>query len=52
MRFRNVPVCIPTLERGNEQKVPAHKMGLVWRFDATELGEWLKSGRFGYPNEE
>ena len=25
-------------------KIPAHKMGRKWRFDAKELDEWLKSG--------
>ncbi|MBU1318827.1 MAG: helix-turn-helix domain-containing protein [candidate division Zixibacteria bacterium] len=28
-----------------EGDLPAHRMGRVWRFDAEELDEWLKSGR-------
>ena len=26
-------------------KVPAHKMGRAWRFDAEELDDWMKQGR-------
>lgn len=28
-----------------KEKVPAHKMGREWRFDAEELDAWLKSDR-------
>lgn len=26
-------------------KVPAHKMGRVWRFDEEELDQWLRSDK-------
>ena len=32
-------------------KVPAHKMGRVWRFDAEELDEWLKAGKLALLKE-
>jgi len=28
-----------------EGDLPAHRMGRVWRFDARELDEWLKTGK-------
>jgi len=31
-------------ELARNGKVPAHKMGRVWRFDPKELDKWLKSG--------
>jgi len=27
-----------------EGDLPAHRMGRVWRFDAEELDQWLKTG--------
>ena len=30
-----------------EGKLPAHKVGRQWRFDAKELEKWLKSGKLG-----
>jgi len=26
-------------------RVPAHKVGRSWRFDASELDDWMKQGR-------
>jgi len=28
-----------------EGDLPAHRMGRVWRFDAEELDQWLKTGK-------
>ncbi len=28
-----------------EGKLPAHKIGWQWRFDAKELDRWIKSGK-------
>lgn len=36
----------------NEEKVPAHKAGREWRFDAEELDEWMKSGKLASPKDE
>ena len=33
-------------------KVPAHKMGRAWRFDAEELDEWLKAGKLALPEDK
>ncbi len=27
-------------------RTPAHKVGYTWRFDAAELDQWLKEGKF------
>jgi excisionase family DNA binding protein len=32
-------------------KVPAHKMGRAWRFDAGELDDWLKSDKLALPDK-
>jgi len=29
----------------SQGKIPAHKVGQQWRFDATQLDEWLRSGK-------
>ena len=29
----------------HEGKLPAHKAGREWRFDAEELDKWLKAGK-------
>ena len=34
-----------------ESRIPAHKAGREWRFDAAELDEWLKSGKLALPEE-
>lgn len=31
-----------------EGKLPTHKVGRQWRFDARELDKWLKSGKLAY----
>jgi len=36
----------------NEGKLPAHKFRRQWRFDAAELDEWMKSGKFADLDEE
>lgn len=28
----------------NRKNMPAHKAGRLWRFDVTEVDEWIKSG--------
>jgi len=28
----------------NKKNMPAHKAGRLWRFDITEVDEWIKSG--------
>ncbi|WP_346914291.1 helix-turn-helix domain-containing protein [Clostridium sp.] len=28
----------------NKKNMPAHKAGRLWRFDVTEVDEWIKSG--------
>jgi excisionase family DNA binding protein len=28
----------------NKKDMPAHKAGRLWRFDVTEVDEWIKSG--------
>lgn len=28
----------------NKKNMPAHKTGRLWRFDASEVDEWIKSG--------
>lgn len=30
------------LERG---KIPAHRIGKLWKFKASEIDQWVKSGR-------
>ena len=32
-------------------KLPAHKAGREWRFDADELDEWLKSGKLAWTED-
>ena len=34
-----------------EGKLPAHKVGRQWRFDAKELDTWIKSGNLASPEE-
>ena len=34
-----------------EGKLPAHKVGRQWRFDAKELDTWIKSGNLASPVE-
>jgi len=34
-----------------ESRIPAHKAGREWRFDAAELDEWLKAGKLALPEE-
>jgi len=33
-------------------KVPAHKMGRAWRFDAEELDIWVKQGKMDFPDKK
>jgi excisionase family DNA binding protein len=30
-----------------KKKMPAHKVGRLWKFRKEELDEWVKSGRAG-----
>jgi excisionase family DNA binding protein len=34
-----------------EGKLPTHKVGRQWRFDAKELDKWLKSGKLASREE-
>ena len=34
-----------------EGDLPAHRMGRVWRFDAEELDDFLKSGKLASPEQ-
>lgn len=36
----------------HESRIPAHKAGREWRFDASELDEWLKAGKLALPEEK
>jgi excisionase family DNA binding protein len=33
------------------QKIPAHKLGRLWKFDKTEIDTWVKSGAASSGNE-
>lgn len=35
-----------------EGRLPAHKAGREWRFDAAEIDEWLKSGKLSLLDED
>ena len=35
-----------------EKDMPAHKVGRLWKFQATEVDEWVRSGRAGTADEE
>lgn len=35
-----------------QNRVPVHKAGREWRFDAAELDEWLKSGKLALPEDK
>lgn len=30
-----------------KQRIPAHKVGRLWKFDRAEIDEWVKSGQAG-----
>ena len=35
-----------------EQDMPAHKVGRLWKFQTSEIDEWVRSGRVGTADEE
>lgn len=35
-----------------EKEMPAHKAGRLWKFQASEVDEWVHSGRAGTADEE
>lgn len=35
-----------------EKDMPAHKVGRLWKFQATEVDEWVRNGRAGTADEE
>ncbi|MBO1769286.1 helix-turn-helix domain-containing protein [Agrococcus sp. TF02-05] len=35
-----------------EKEMPAHKVGRLWKFQASEIDEWVRSGRAGTADEE
>jgi len=35
-----------------EGDLPAHRIGRVWRFDARELDEWLKTGKLASTRDD
>lgn len=34
-----------------EKEMPAHKFGRLWKFQATEMGDWVRSGCAGTADE-
>lgn len=34
-----------------EGKLPTHRVGRQWRFDAKELDKWIKSGKLAWKGE-
>lgn len=32
------------------KKMPAHKLGRLWKFKASEVDEWIRQGRAGKPD--
>lgn len=34
-----------------EKEMPARKVGRLWKFQATEIDEWVRSGRAGTVDE-
>ena len=34
------------------KKLPAHKVGRLWKFDVSEVNAWVKSGKAGESTEE
>ncbi|QTV78981.1 helix-turn-helix domain-containing protein [Microbacterium sp. NIBRBAC000506063] len=34
-----------------EKDMPAHKVGRLWKFQATEIDKWVRSGRAGTVDE-
>lgn len=35
-----------------EKDMPAHKVGRLWKFQASEIDEWVRSGRAGTRDDE
>lgn len=35
-----------------EKDMPAHKVGRLWKFQASEIDEWVRSGRAGTADAE
>ena len=33
------------------RKLPAHKMGRLWKFKATEVDEWVRGGKAAYDGQ-
>ena len=45
---RHLAVSKETIYRWLEkEKIPAHRMGKLWRFKPSEVDEWVKSGDAG-----
>jgi excisionase family DNA binding protein len=34
----------------DRKKMPAHKVGVLWKFKRDEIDEWVRSGEAGDPN--
>ena len=34
------------------RKMPAHKVGRLWKFQAEEVNRWIRSGKAGYDDAE
>lgn len=35
-----------------EKDMPAHKVGRLWKFQASDVDEWVRSGRAGTADDE
>ncbi len=35
----------------NEKRMPAHRMGRLWKFKKDEVDEWVREGKAGDVNE-
>jgi len=35
-----------------EKEMPAHKVGRLWKFQTSEIDDWVRSGRAGTADEE
>jgi len=44
--------CSTLYRLANEGRIPAHRTGREWRFDAEELDEWMKSGKRASQEDE
>ena len=36
----------------DRRQMPAHKLGKLWKFKATEIDEWIRQGKAGTEGQE